>query len=271
MNSIAPDKTVTLRIPNLDENLVRTGVVGDGSCFFHAFNLATRRHYRSFNDDEKKHQVQSLRTGLSEFVTAEVWASLGDIVTVEYETMLSNTLTSMFVAPFRSLPFTGFEKLVAILQEIVDANKILDIFLPYKKETVLQRLVAYISSLLDNDASNQRFIEMCLDFFIKVCEFTSVEALRKFKNDIANPLVFADDKMIVVMKLYTNYDFIFIDASTKKMYQQGVTLSGTKPIVIFLWVDGCHYESVGRLLSGNKIQRIFRYGDDIVGKLSNLV
>ena len=37
--------------------------------------------------------------------------------------------------------------------------------------------------------------------------------------------------------------------------------------IIIMWTGGCHYEIVGRLLSGNRIQREFDFNDSLIKRI----
>jgi hypothetical protein len=75
LTPLPPGKTRTMRSP-LAPNLVRTGVVGDGSCFFHALFYALCPSYHQLTESEQCDQIRQERLKFAQSYTLEDWKSL---------------------------------------------------------------------------------------------------------------------------------------------------------------------------------------------------
>lgn len=267
--------TLSLDIPELSEPLVRTGVPSDGSCFFHAYLLATENHYRSLPLEEQYKQVVALRQNLSTFVTKDVWKLLGNVTTVETERMVVHIIEQLY----RKTGWENIDKDVwEVLSQIFTQEEVENTLLPIREDSE-ERLRVLIEKNVNLMLSGQDSAEdivalenlkkVALEFFNSVIEYADLQALEQFKKNLADPSTQTDEKMLVAIREYSDYDFLFLNGTTRKSYNTGLKMSGTRPILIVLWINECHYESVGRLLSGNKIQRLFSSSDSLVKILEN--
>ena len=60
-----------------NEVLIRTGAIGEGSCFFHAILTAYSSIYRKWNKREKYDYVRKLRHKLANSLTVDKWKEIG--------------------------------------------------------------------------------------------------------------------------------------------------------------------------------------------------
>lgn len=267
MESLPPMKTVTLALSMPHDPLVRTGTISDGSCFFHAYLLSSSKSYRKYTDDEKVQKVVELRKQIADFVTPEVWFLLGDIATVDMEKELMNVLEILFIQ--KQCPLSCDENAAAvlrILQDVVQYPAIEKCFLPYHEDQVVKNVEHYFSDLFPGTVSDPQmsnFVRQATNFFLEMCRYCYEKSLHQFKEDMANISYFVDDRLLVAIRAFSDFDLIFIDSVERKRYQT-IKTSGRKPVLIFLWLNHCHYESVGRLLSMNRIQRMFQANDELV-------
>lgn len=70
------NKNVTFPSP-LEDGLVRTGTIGDGSCFFHSALHATSQEYRLASENERRKIVKQIRKKYAGDMTPELWEKLG--------------------------------------------------------------------------------------------------------------------------------------------------------------------------------------------------
>ena len=60
-----------------DTIMVRTGTIGDGSCFFHSVHYALSEKYRAMNDDQKREYIQRVRNHIADSLTVPIVKNLG--------------------------------------------------------------------------------------------------------------------------------------------------------------------------------------------------
>lgn len=76
IRSLDMNKNMTFPSP-LEDGLVRTGTIGDGSCFFHSALHATSPEYRAASERERKAIVKQLRRKYASGMTTDLWERLG--------------------------------------------------------------------------------------------------------------------------------------------------------------------------------------------------
>ena len=59
-------------------NLVRTGALGGGSCFFHALMTSMSSSYRKSKKDKKINLVKQTRLKISEKLDISTWKKIGE-------------------------------------------------------------------------------------------------------------------------------------------------------------------------------------------------
>ena len=108
-------------------------------------------------------------------------------------------------------------------------------------------------------------IQSILDHSRKTAFKAYIRGLKSVGEDV-------DSYNIGIISDRFNRDIYFLDGNTRLPYRDAShqNLKGRKSIII-MWVDGVHYEIVGRLLSGNRIQREFTHDDQLIKKLNTLL
>lgn len=272
MNSLDPMKSVTLylEVPALPDTLVRTGVHGDGSCFFHSYLLATENHYRSLSYEERLQKVKTLRQQLADSITLDKWYALEDIATVESERVLTEHISQLYTDP-SSLSCVN-QNVWDIMKQLFKKDEIEKTLLPLSNDkSKISKLVSDKLSPLTCSMETAEDIQymtnlekLSNELLITLVDSATQNAMENFKKSLAEPSTEVNDAMLTAFRFFCKYDLIFVNGRTRQRYETGHAISGKKPIVIILWVNECHYESVGRLLSGNKIQRIFEPSDHLI-------
>lgn len=74
---LQPDITHTFYSP-LYSRLVRTGVIGDGSCFLHALFYACSKHYRHMSIPQRHTYIQKVRTYLTTLFSLDIFKEIGN-------------------------------------------------------------------------------------------------------------------------------------------------------------------------------------------------
>ena len=114
--------------------LIKTGTIGDGSCFFHSLLTALSSTYRNTNSDIKQKYVKKLRNKISDSFNISEWDKFDGMEFLLQTTIYNNLKTVFnkqflpdkncdinkflskypieFVYIFRIFPFTFFDKFI---------------------------------------------------------------------------------------------------------------------------------------------------------------
>ena len=97
--SILPvNKTVVIYSPiERSETLVRTGTIGDGSCFFHSLLHATEKRYTCMPVPKRRNFVSVLRAKMADKVSKEEWEVLGSglVSKIPFQSITGDFLTDV--------------------------------------------------------------------------------------------------------------------------------------------------------------------------------
>ena len=100
-------------------------------------------------------------------------------------------------------------------------------------------------------------------------EIAEDSAFKSYIKALHNVNMDMDLFQVEVVSERFRRDIYFIDGKTRMPYSISATADNIKnrKALVVVWVGGNHYEIVGRLLPGNKIQREFPIGDPFIEKL----
>ena len=232
----------------IDENteLVRTGTVGEGSCFYHSVLRAIDSNYVKLSEKERKILVSELRKKMASELTKEKWLKLAN-----------GSLAYGLIVP----RFTKWVK----QQKIQEATKVIDKII---KNDISEFLAALISLTPENENK-------------KLSHAFNVITDRAF-NEFKETLTRCDawvgygpgsvDAFEYISDTF-NIDIYIIRDSTRKPYRSGTDCSArykNRKSIIILWVGESHYEVVGRL-EGKKVIRVFEPDDPLIRKINSFV
>jgi hypothetical protein len=116
----------------------------------------------------------------------------------------------------------------------------------------------------------KHIIREFLEEILSECEKHS---FKKFVKGLENSSEDIDSYTIELISNRFKRDIYFLNSEDRIPYNNSSTmetLSGRKSIIL-LWVNGNHYEIVGRLLPGNRIQREFSHNDPLIQKMYNFL
>ena len=301
------NKTVVFYSPVEGKDvLVRTGTIGEGSCFYHALLHAYSKEYVSMDTRGRKKFVQRLRSSMARKVDKNRWESLsnGLIAKIPFQENI-NTILSDFYR-FISRGKTGRTKSVRkVIREIIkednendiEAYKLVTEMVPLEdgfEKTILP--TAYEKCSDDGISECKKVIlKTGLDYYRK--EFQNLDGeleeerinfyIGKLEKMITSVVKEAEDSSYseyieslqdVTMEVdsYTiglisekfDRDIYFIDARNRMPYRDGGNNNIKKrKAIIVMWTGGCHYEIVGRLLPGNIIKREFDFNDTLIKRI----
>lgn len=300
------NKTVVFYSPVEGKDvLVRTGTIGDGSCFFHALLHAYSKDYVSMNGNGREKFVKKLRSSIAQKIDKERWEGLsnGLIAKIPFQENV-NTLLSDFYR-FISRGKSGRTKSVRkVIRNVIkdekhdtEAYKLVTemvkldegfekIILPsaYEKcnddlvssckKTVVKYAVKYYTKefeKLEGQLEKERvdfYISKLENLVSSIVEEADSSAYTEYIESLHDASMDVDSYTIGLIGEKFNRDIYFIDSKTRMPYRIGgkETYQKRKSIVV-MWTGGCHYEIVGKLLPGNRIQREFDHRDPLIKRI----
>ena len=90
-------------------------------------------------------------------------------------------------------------------------------------------------------------------------------AYTEYIESLNDAIIEADSYTIGLISDKLNRDIYFIDSRTRMPYRDsGKDNLKKRTSIVVIWNGGCHYEIVGRLMAGNRIQREFEYKDPLI-------
>lgn len=301
------NKTVVFYSPIEGKDvLVRTGTIGEGSCFYHALLHAYSKEYVSMDTRGRKKFVQRLRSSMARKVDKNRWESLsnGLIAKIPFQENINTILNDFY--RFISRGKTGRTKSVRkVIRDIIQKDNEDDIE-AYKLVTEMVQLedgfektilpIAYEKCSDDGISKCKKVIlETALNYYRK--EFKQLEGqldqerinfyvskLEKLVNSVVNEAetssyseyieslqdatMEVDSYTIGLISEKFNRDIYFIDARNRMPYRDGENDNIKKrKAIIVMWTGGCHYEIVGKLLPGNIIKREFDFNDTLINRI----
>jgi hypothetical protein len=297
--SILPvDKTVVFFTPlEGNDTIVRTGTIGEGSCAYHSILHGCDSKYVSLDISQRMKYVKEFRASLSDSITRGYWESLGLVAKLPYQENVSRLLTEFYkftkdnavrdkalVDILKKMNIKNIE-VYRIMVEIVSCDRLEKHILPqaYEKmqdksisdcnKYVLSLVKDYVDARVGDDASRQekkiQITQVILSFLQNVFDHAEDEAYNAYIKDVGNANEEVDTFSLNLIADKVDRDMYFIDGTTRMPYNNcstAETLKGRKSIIL-LWVGESHYEILGRLLKGRKVQREFTHDDPLIVKL----
>ena len=300
------NKTVVFYSPVEGKDvLVRTGTIGEGSCFFHALLHAYSKDYVSMNEGGRVKFVKRLRSSIARKIDKGKWESLsnGLIAKIPFQENVSEILSEFYRYVDRG--GTGRSKSVRrVIRDVIkdekadtEAYKIVVEMIPFDKgfeknilpsaaekcnETGVaeckKTIVKYSTRFYKGefkelegqlgDGSIQYYIEKLESLMLSVVKEAENSAYTEYIESLHDASMDVDSYTINLISEKFNRDIYFMDAKTRMPYRDTNTANIRKrKSIIVMWTGGCHYEIVGRLLAGNRIQREFDFKDSLIQRI----
>lgn len=278
-----------------DDILLRTGTIGEGSCFFHSMLHATDQDYRKMECDARKKYVKDLRSRLASNLTISDWEKLGcqNLARLQFQTQFHQVLNQIYLFLKKdSKPQDKTTRL--IIRKIIETKedlkswKILIDTLPLKKLEKYILPSAYQSVETCQDASvykikllkqiineytkeisiykgkverNQlkKMVSKMLKLFSLMVKFSYQTAFEDYKTklqDVQEPI---DSQYLELLSDHFKRDVYFLDGgATRLPYQMGNSdfLIKNRKSIVMVWLNRNHYEIAG-LFNDNTIKRNF--------------
>jgi hypothetical protein len=237
-----------INVVNLDSKykLVRRGVAGDGSCFFHAlFSDICGKTYFDLDSGDKKNAIERLRNNIvAKLDTVEKFKKLanGALVYV-LSTQLINNLLLDFVNTndkYKTKIDSLKTKILSCLSHIADATK-------YKE-------------LFDrNFTEDKTEIQDLITNLIQ-------KAFGKYKSNLTNPSSHIGDEHISLIHTYLKVNILFITPKGR-LYIRDKEVdckANGLPFILMYYVNNNHYEPIFRKENNDTYNGFFNEKDEMI-------
>ena len=297
------NKTVVFYSPIEGKDvLVRTGTIGDGSCLFHALMHAYSKDYISMNTNGRIKFIKRLRSSIARKIDKSHWESLsnGLIAKIPFQENVNNILSDFYKYISRGIEgrTKNVRKVIRSLikdeKDDIEAYKLVIEMVPFDKgfeknilpsayekcndeclsvckKTVIKYSVKYYNKefeKLQGQLDKKRieyYLNKLQSMISEVLEEAENSAYTEYIESLHDSSMDVDSYTIGLISEKFDRDIYFIDARTRMPYRDANNGNILKrKSIIIMWTGGCHYEIVGRLLSGNRIQREFDFKDSLI-------
>ena len=295
---INPEGETTVLPVRFADNLVRTGVIPDGSCIFHAILSSYSNKYIKLSKEEKFEYIKRLRSTLPDLITRDIWMTLGhgEVSRIGFTEKLVELLTHVYDYVFEKSDITQTDDEYFYLKpifEYIDANKVIcqficsrmsleDInthilgqykhdrdvyfdainFVKYTKKYFKNK---YGKNLNEQDALKfNQLVSRLVEFFDIISKSSIDMAYNVCKKQLGDNKVWIGMEYIGFISEIFSVNIYFIDAKTMMPYVFGdEQMFPHKKSIILLWVDDSHFEIVG-VIEDNTIRRTFNSEEPLV-------
>ena len=233
---------------------IRTGVIADGSCFFHAYLRVFRPTYKRANVAERTRIVGQLRRVLASSVSETSLNS--ELYLLLFITELQKVLAQQDVST---------DPHVKVLTKLVNLNTIVDDCSSFTgnlytefvdKVNAAGRKAAGDEADLYDEKMNPFVAQWARGIFHQVNQIV----IRDFKQRLLTDYVGCTEMEYISRALKCNFLFV----KDHQIYPFQVTGYLEWPYLILIWVSEMHFELVGRLDPDRVIQRKFNSQDPLV-------
>lgn len=293
---LSVDENKKYDVSSLIPGIIRTGTVGEGSCFFHAILKAIDENYSKMSPSEKRSYMVEYRKYLSDLFTIDYYinhlANLSNIYLTSNLNRVFENLYNFIDNPEKYLskgPYQGlFGKIIKdniiafiIMKNVIsysdiDKNIMGNAFVSsaenvtqYKHRFILKFIEEFRKQVdeigIDIDKEKIQIciskIENLLDFI-----FTSVinQGYESYKKDIENVGCWGGDTMLSITSDIIDKDIYFIDINKRQVYNKGCdkVTSGKRNSIIIGWLGESHFESIGYSETGKTSDIIREFPPD---------
>lgn len=295
------NKTVVFYSPcEGSDVLVRTGTIADGNCFFHSLLHAYSTDYVSMNMTGRTKFVKRLRSSLASNVDIKKWENLsnGLIAKIPFQENVSTILSDFYKylekggqgrskSVRKIIRSVGLDndstkkEIYQLISEMIHIEEFKKTILPsaYEKtseeslseckKTVIKFSCSFYKDLFSTLGIEKNKIDFYinkLEILIKyIVDEAEESAYNEYILSLQNTSMEIDSYTVGLISEKFNRDIYFIDSKTRMPYRDinNDNIKKRKSIIV-MWTGGSHYEIVGKLLPGNRIQREFPYSDHLI-------
>lgn len=296
---IPVNKTVVFYSPIEGKNIVvRTGTI-DNNSFLHSILHAYSKKYISMDIEGKTNFVNSLNKSLSSELLKKKWKEMSNdiIIKIPFQENINNILLGIYY--YIKHGKTRQKNTRSIIKEVIsdkniNAYKLIIEIIPFEKHfekkifptlfndiddlsieqskpIILKYITNYFKKLFDsmkNDLDDDRINNYVNKFEILISSILNEAESLTYNNYLKsteNTSIDVDYHLINLISKKFNRDLYFIDSGVRLPYIESTKykVKGRKSIIL-MSTGNSHYEVIGRLLPGNRIQREFDYSDTII-------
>jgi hypothetical protein len=305
LNILPVNKTVVFYSPIEGKDvLVRTGTIADGSCFFHTLLHAYSKDYVSMDSNGRMKFVKKLRSSISRKIDKSRWENLsnGLIAKVPFQENVNNILTNFYqyINKENSGKTKNTRKVIRkvivdeksdfeaykLITEMISLDDFEKNILPsaYEKcientvreckKTIVNYAIKYYNKEFDklknqlDDNSIKFYIDKLEKLVQEIVDVSEDSSYTEYIESLQDSSMDIDTYTIGLISEKFNRDIYFIDSRTRMPYRDAsIDKIKKRKSIIVMWTGGCHYEIVGRLLPGNRIQREFDHTDSLIKRI----
>lgn len=271
LKMLEPGKTA--KIKTVFGELVRTGTVGDGNCFFNACTTATNPEFRKMNKGEQKALIKDLRKSLK--ISEERWLVLGKgqvarLGLKSFDTVFHDALfnsSEIYKGTNKELfdSFGGSTKPIEILLSTLNKAKYQNMNLPRFineiKEAFREKITQFKPDMLEAGMANLE----------RVIETSKRTAYQNFLDLTTTCGKWVGQEVLELVGDHINRDIYILDDTTGDAYKTECIQVKGRVSIIILFQGGNHYECIGRLLEDNKVEREFPSDDKLIQEIKKKV
>lgn len=290
------DKNKKLNIPDLYPNIVRTGTVGEGSCFIHAVLKGLDLDgYSKINKKDKKSYVENLRKKMSEEITLQYYKeNLSSISILTLTEELSKFLKILYDFINNTKDYISEDFIVDVVNDSIIIFKMMTTILSEKEfigiidnpfvtssnniEEYIKNYYSYFYKLFltkleeEEVKLSEERLDICKSkikkFVESTCNFIVETNFKKYKTELKDTGIWCSDLLFQFILDYLNIDAYFIDVNKKKIYKDNLIKKNRLSIVIG-WINESHFENIGIIEEDQTITRLFQPDHPFIKKLKN--
>jgi alkylated DNA repair dioxygenase AlkB len=298
------DVNKELNIPDIYEKIIRTGTVGEGSCFFHSVLKSLNLDgYSNMNEKAKLKYMIELRNKLSDSITINQYKNnLMNISSMRLSMELNKFLNVLYNFVEDPVPFLSEKcpKSANFLGEIVDDNiKVFKFINSVLSITDFEKVIdnPIITSSINIDMYIENFGKVLYSSFLKEIEEIGANVeqdkldickiqINKFTKNISNFIVnnqlekykaelkktneWASDVMFGLLADYLDIDIYFININSKTVIPYDHVSKGDRHSVVVGWINDVHFENIA-INEGKFIKRVFEPNHPFILKIKEKI
>lgn len=276
LSRLPVNKTVVFYSPIEGKDVfVRTGMTGEGNSFIGSLLYACQKDYMFKTDKEKMKAVNKVYTK----VCLRKWESLPVDREIFY-TEMCGVLTEFYNKKDEE------NEIHSTLCELVSLENFADVILPSAMDKSDGKVMKKVKESIVEETTNFTFVILekfgdSLDserkeFFMKKMTEMITKILTEVENKLFKQFLkkdfTLDTETLKMISSKINRDIYFFNGDNRLPYKviKENILKGRNSVFV-MCVEGNHYEVVGKLLPGNKIQRQFERNDGIVKRVKSFL
>ena len=304
MKNLKDGQNMRLKTP-FYPNLVRTGTLGGGSCFFHALMTSMFPSYRKSDKNKKIDIVSKTRQKISEKIDISTWKKLGGSSVAITPTFMNIRNYFEQVYKFLQKPekLKGVNNKIknilnkTLFKECMDHYILITEILPFYeidnevlpiannacvKEDNLDKCLNSVKSVFTSffkdkiqkvgkdELSKKKikyFVDRFTDLSNNIIDQAVNDSFSNFCSKIKNYSEWVDNYLIEFLSDFFNIDIYFIDGNTLLPYNFGPCHYKKRKSIVILWYDRVHYESVSVIDDKRNATRTFSFDHPLIQQL----